>query len=801
MTPRWTKVLRDAAAARGRLSMIVAALAASIAAVATMLSAYTVLTREVPLNYLGTGPASAQLELAGAVSGDLLDEVRRQPNIAMAEAAATVTGRIEVGPDEWMPMLVFVMPDIGAARINSVRHEAGAWPPPTGVLVIERSALALTRSSLGHQVTIELPASGRHSVPLATTVHDPGVAPAWQEQTVYAYATPDTLRALGENVKLDLLKLVVAQGGDDASAIDATVRRLAAWLHGRGVDVNEARIPPPRRHPHQGQMNAVLAMLLTFSMLALLLGAVLTATVIGGLLAQQVRQIAIMKAIGARSSQIGGMVLGLVAVLGCFAVLVGVPLGVAAGRGFVTLIAGLLNLRIESMAPPGWVFTSAALMGVAVPVLAACVPVWSAVRRTVRDAMDDHGVSRESFGRGTAWRALARVDLRSPGWTLAVRNMFRRRARLVSSLLLLAGAGAMLLTSLELKAAWERNVEQSARDRHYDAEISLQEPAMFDRVRAVASAVPGVKAVEPWSSVHAAVSHGDGLEVVRRYPDGAHGGFALRAAAPDTAFIAHEMLEGRWLGEDDADAVVINGLARSIAFRDAKLGDEIVLEVEHRPVRLKVVGIVRELLTPGAVYVTPATFSRVSGLGARDNAFRVTMSDRGQADAVAQATVRALERAHLPVAVLTTERRFVAAQGGHVYVLVYALGFIAAMMAVVGLLGMASSLGTSVIERTREFGVLRALGARGTTVAASVIGEGMLTGALGWFAGLVLSWPLAARVAGVLGSISVQDLTLRLSMNTAFAWLAAVLAGAAIASFFPARRASQLTVRETLSHS
>jgi putative ABC transport system permease protein len=800
VSPRWTKIQRDIYAARGRLLTIVAALAVSIAAVTTMLSAYTVLMREVPRNYLDTNPASAQLELDGAVSEKLLQQVRGRPNIAAAEAAATLLARIEVAPGEWMPLLLFVVPSFETLGINTLQRESGAWPPPSGAMLIERSAMPLTRTTLGRPVRVEFPHAGRRSIAIAGTVHDPGVAPAWQEQTVYGYVTPQTLALLGETVPLDLLKVVVDQGADDVRAIERTARELSSWLAGRGRTVQEARIPPPKLHPHQAQMNAVLMMLLIFSLLALLLGAVLTATVIGGLLAQQVRQIAIMKAIGARSHQVVGLYLGLVGVLGIAAVAIGLPLGLAAGRGFVALIGELLNLRIDSLALPWWLFAAMLLLGLAAPLLTALLPILIAARRTVKDAIDDHGVSPDALNSSWMSRALARIRIRDAALNLAVRNTFRRRARFVLTLSLLAGAGAMFVTSLNLKAAWENNVTQAARDRHFDLELDLQQAAPLERVMALAAAVPGVRQVEPWSVGSASIAGKDELEILRRYPDGAHGGFSLRAAPPDTRLVAHTMIEGRWLQAQDSDAVVINTLAKAIAFRETKVGDWVTLSVDHRPLKVRVVGITRELLTPGAAYITPAAFAQATRSAGLTNAIRIVLADQEQIETASRAVVQALEREQIGVKVVITEKRFVAAQGGHVYILVFALGFIAAMMAVVGLLGLVSSLGTSVIERTREFGVMRAVGARSGAVLRTVLGEGILIGMLSWIVALLLSLPLSARVGAVLASIATQELSLQLSPSGAALWLCVVLLGSVIVSFFPAKRASQLTIRQTLAY-
>jgi putative ABC transport system permease protein len=260
------------------------------------------------------------------------------------------------------------------------------------------------------------------------------------------------------------------------------------------------------------------------------------------------------------------------------------------------------------------------------------------------------------------------------------------------------------------------------------------------------------------------------------------------------------MLEGRWLQARDSDAVVLNTLARTIAFRDVQVNDWVTLSVDHRPLKLRVVGVTRELLTPGAAYVTPGAFALATHTAGLTNAVRIGLADHELTEAVSRSIVEALEREHIGVKGVITAKRIATAQGGHVYILVFALGFIATMMATVGLLGLASALGTAVIERTREFGVMRAIGARSASVVRSVLGEGVLIALLSWIVALLLSLPLSAQVGRVLASISAQELSLQLSPLGAGLWLCVVLLGSVVVSFYPAKRASELTVRQTLAH-
>lgn len=797
MRPRWRKVLADLRSARSRFLMMSVALAASVTVVAAIFTAYAILRREVPRNYVDTNPASAQLHL-GSVDSVLIQQVRNLPNIADAEAGGTFTARIEVGPHQWMPLMLFVVPDFKLLRINAFRRESGAWPPPLGSMLVERSAMPLTGAAVGDSISVQTESGGQRKLVIAGVVHDAGLAPAWQEQTVYGYVTPETLTALGEGGALDLLKIVVSAGADDAKQIQATAGSVADWLRTNGHLVHEMRIPPPLRHPHQGQLNAVVRMLQMFSLLALLLGAILCATIVGGLLAQQGRQVAIMKAIGARSNQIAVLYLGLVGAIGVVSVAIALPLGLRAGRAFVAVVAELLNLEIASYAVPGWLPAGVIAVGLLAPVVTALIPILVASRRTVREVIDDHGVARNGVGFGALGRLLTRIGVSDPGLTLALRNTFRRRARLSMTLGLLATAGAMFVASINLRIAWEDFVAQAVAYQRYDLELRLHLPAPKQRAIDLVAATAGVADVEIWNITSAAVDQGSSVDIVRTYPDGGHGGLSLRSAPPRTRLVDVDMLEGRWLEAADNDAVVLNQMARTSLFPDVQIGRHISLKVDGRPLRLRVIGIARELLTPSAAYVTAGTFAGATSGTEAANAIRIRFAASAPGQ-VTETLVAALEREQIGVKTVMTKQRVGAAQAGHIYILVFALGFIAAMMAVVGTLGLASMLSTGVIERTRELGVMRAIGARSSDVLKSVLGEGLFAGLLSWLIAIPLSVPISTGVGGVLASISNQPLTLALSPTAAGLWLGLVLLASAAAGFLPARRAGQLTVRQTLA--
>src|SRR6266508_2719298 len=144
-SPRWRKLGRDLWTEKNRMALMIVAISVSLIAVGTVLGSFAILTREIAVNYLGTRPASATVELEGDVDAALVERVRRHPAVREAEARDVILARFQQGGD-WRPLLLFVVDDFAQMRLNTLRSEGGAWPPPTGTMLVERSAVRGPRS-------------------------------------------------------------------------------------------------------------------------------------------------------------------------------------------------------------------------------------------------------------------------------------------------------------------------------------------------------------------------------------------------------------------------------------------------------------------------------------------------------------------------------------------------------------------------------------------------------------------------------------------------------------------------------
>ena len=125
----------------------------------------------------------------------------------------------------------------------------------------------------------------------------------------------------------------------------------------------------------------------------------------------------------------------------------------------------------------------------------------------------------------------------------------------------------------------------------------------------------------------------------------------------------------------------------------------------------------------------------------------------------------------------------------------------ALLLGVVGALGLAGTMTMNVVERSREIGVMRAIGARDRAVLIVFLVEGLLIGFLAWLIGVAISLPISKVLSDALGESFVQrPLAYTPAIDGIVYWLIAVAILALVASFLPAFRATRLAVREVLAY-
>src|SRR5687768_4426045 len=233
MTTLWRKAIRDFWTERGRTTLVVLAIALGISAFASVLSAYAILTRELDRGYLDTNPASAVLSV-DRVDDELVKSILQHAEVSDAEPRRTVTGQIKAGPVQWRNLTLFVVKDYGDIRVNQLEPEAGAWPPATGEILIERDAFQVAKAEIGDNVNVKTANGTQQQLLVSGGVHDVGQAQARMENIVYGYINLATLVQLGEEPYLDQLNILVRNNRFDEAHIERVAANVKALIERSG---------------------------------------------------------------------------------------------------------------------------------------------------------------------------------------------------------------------------------------------------------------------------------------------------------------------------------------------------------------------------------------------------------------------------------------------------------------------------------------------------------------------------------------------------------------------------------------
>jgi putative ABC transport system permease protein len=741
---------------------------------------------------------------------DVAAEARKQPGIKEAAARTQFTLQVQEDGGGWgpNPLHIFVaMPD-DPMRIETLRIERGTWPPAAGDILISRSSFDLLNLGVGDTVVVQAPNGKPTTLRVSGVVYYPALAPSFQEQKGHGFISAASLPLLGESVALDAIKIQIAdQPGlavpsQNRDAIVAKVRDLAGWLqHTYGVAVREIQVPTPYAHPHQAQADSLLLGLLAFGVSSLLLSAVLVATMLNGLFAQHIPQIGIMKAIGARSSRVLQLYLLMTLVIGAAATALAFVPGIVISRTFSPAILTLLGIGAENLTPPWWMYVVVVASGIGVPLVFSLASLIKTSRTTVREALDYRGVDRHKDVSTRFDAGLGRLRSLDRTVLMAFRNSLRRRARFLLTVGLLAGAGAVFVAGMSTMAGFQARLEQDKALRRWDVEVQL---ADLDRISPVtlpklATELPEVTRVEGWSIIQTSViPPGQQISITRTYPDQGHGSIAVTVVPSNSSLMEPPpLVEDRWLRPGEVGAVVISRAALGADLPDVQSGDTIQLSIGERSTSWQVVGVAESGGHGGGIFITEEGFKAATGVS-QPNLLRIVTDkhDEETRMAVARKAERVLTDSGMTVRSAASVSRSAAAGAGHMLPLILVFLGLSIAIGVVGFAGLTSTMSTNVLERTREFGVMSAIGARASTVRRLVVLEGIFIA--------VLSCVIAAVPALLLAAVMSRNLPFggpfQISVTGVVIWIVVVILGAALATLPPAYRASRLTVREALAY-
>jgi putative ABC transport system permease protein len=379
----------------------------------------------------------------------------------------------------------------------------------------------------------------------------------------------------------------------------------------------------------------------------------------------------------------------------------------------------------------------------------------------------------------------------------SLRNAFRRKWRTALTLTTLAFGGAVFLGALDLRVSIRSSVASLFGNLlRFDMAIRFDTPHAADSVDAVVRRIPGVERAEEWGGVR--VTRASAGEMATPFP--------LITIPGGAQLIALPLVRGHWLRdgdapEDDAPEIVVN--TRMLEEQpQLRVGALVDLAIGGRTSRWRVVGMVASAGPPPEAFVTRAALARVTG-DARVTTLLIRARER---DAAAQAMLvgrvrDALEANGFAVGSSELTQATRRAFEDHLLMVGAFLLAMAQLTILVGALALGSTMSLAVQERTREIGVLRAIGATPRAIVRMVQTEGLLIAIISWLVAIPLSLPMSVLLARSFGRIMLPVTATLVPEGSAVGiWLAVAVVVSLAACAWPALRATRIPTVEALAY-
>jgi putative ABC transport system permease protein len=712
------------------------------------------------------------------------------PNVEAVEPRSSVDVRVLVG-ERRAPARLIGVRDFARQGVDVVRVESGALPGPGEVLAdVQDANVGVYDGRAGDTLTLVGRSSERAHLAVSGRARSlPGGEQVQDEDVIVLYTSAATVAALSGEPGYGELALRLDDPSPAAAAETAgAVRRRLATVPGFAGFSDLPQVRAPGDWPGKADTEQFAELLSVITVLALLSALVLISNTMTTLVAEQTSEIGVMRAIGARRGQVALVYVRTALLLGALGAVAGIGLGIALSNLLARYFGSLFWAIDVGFGVDPVVVAVSLLVGVAAPPLAALPAIRRGLRIDLREALEAKGSA--IGGQGAVDRLVRRAGFLPRAMQIGLRGLGRRKRRSLATALIVALAVANLLAVLGLAAGATEGTQRSWGDHLEDVQISTAGRALFDeRAEHTISSTPGVAEAEPVLK--------NAVELAGRE--------AFVWGVEREPLLRYRLAEGRWFGageEQARDRVAV--IERNIAqIAGVEIGDRVTLATAAGDARFRIVGIATNQQEYGtALYVPLTTVRRLLDRPTGASAYWVR-TDAADHALVDRTTSRLEDRLAALGYETASEIKYVAerdevAANRTITTTIALLGFVIVAMSMVGL---ANAIMTNVLERTREIGILRCIGARARDLRRIFTTEGVALALAGWLVGIPLGYALTRFIVWLVWEVVDVRVPLVFPPRNILIALVGTVALALVVLLLPVRRAARLRPGDALRYS
>ncbi len=785
----WRKVWRDLWNNKLRTLLVVLSTAVGVFALGLVFGSSSVMHARMTESHVESNAPHLEF-YTDLFDQDTVYGVLREPGVADAEGETRTGLRWKFeGEEDWRDGTVIARADYDDQRMYPIQLLDGAWPG-NRALAVERMSSEYFDLPIGVTILVEV-GDRERSIPIEGIVRHPYTPPpqlnmgdatfcATMEMVSWMTYRPEKFDTL--NVQLESFS---------QEAAEEAAERIQDRLERAGLGVYYHDIVDPEAHWAQEMMDTIFLILGVLGGLSLGLSGFLIINTMNAIVAQQIWQIGVMKVIGASFGRVVRIYLTVALVYGLLSLCVAAPLGAIGAHLLAALMLDFFNILAGPFRVMPTPVIVQVVIGAVVPLLAALVPVIGGARISAHQAISNYGLGGE-FGRGWLDRLTGRIRRLPRPVALGLRNTFRRKARVALTLLSLTLGGVMFIMVLSVGASFRNTIDVLLNDFGFDVLVVFDRMHRVERLIEAGESVPGVTKVEIWNIQSATLESGNGEEIQGQ----------LWGVPDNSQMFTPRIVSGRALSPQDGRAILLNN--KIAVDKDIQVGDAVTLTVGGKELTWTVVGTVINLNNNQHDNFVPydALAEEVGDINR--SGFAMVMTERHDVE-THERLVRDLREAYAASRINATYfqsagelREQISTQFDVITYLMLAMALLAALVGSMGLMG---TMSINVVERGREIGVMRAIGGTSLSIAGIFVGEGMLLGTLSWLLAVPFSYPGARAFSDVIGKQMMElSLDFKYPVSSLVLWLVIVLVLSALASLWPALRATRVSVRESLAY-
>ncbi len=594
-----------------------------------------------------------------------------------------------------------------------------------------------------------------------------------------------------------MLYLTAAEDSNDPAHLRHLGETVANKMEDNGYTVFSSNVRRTMDHPTSTYVDAIAGVLFLLGLMVVFLSAFLITNMLSALLKQQTQQIGIMKTVGGRRQQIMLIYMALILMFSLLGLAISMPTAGRAAYGMETFMAGELNFQPQGYRTAPLAQMLLVFIAVLVPQAAGFFPISQGVKISIQEALAPTGRENgEEKPAGTGQVAKWLRKIRRP-LLIALRNAFRSKWRLLLTLITLTLGGAIFIATFNVRLSLQEYMNKINRYFIADVNLTLARPYRLQEVEDAIRETPGVQHVEAWGTARTELLvNGDRSEELVR----------LLAAPAGSNLIVPMMLEGRWLEPGDTNAIAVNEAFLS-RFPNMEIGDTLQLKINGEKEDWVVVGVF-QLAGKSSGFAAYANFEYLADIThMHDQAmlYRI-IGKNGPLNQTQQEALGKQIEAHLDakgyrIASVDSGTWLQQSTSRGFNILTTFLFMMAALMAVVGSIGLTGTMTLNVMERTREIGVMRAIGASDRIITQMVLLEGAVIGMVSWVLACAAAIPISLVMSNGISVVLFDRATeFTFTATGILVWLGIVAALSVVASMIPARSAARLTVREVLAY-